>query len=81
MEKKVLTEEELQELQQLAHDFEDLKYELGTIEIQTIVLNSKKQELTEELNRIQQLEKELAKKLEEKYGEGSFSLETGEFTP
>jgi di/tripeptidase len=81
MDKKVLTSEEIQELKELKQGFFDLTSNLGNIEIQIMNLNLKKEQLKSNLIQLQEQEQVLANQLEEKYGKGSISLETGEFLP
>ena len=81
MDKKVLTFEEIQELKELKQGFFDLTSNLGNIEIQIMNLNLKKEQLKSNLIQLQEQEQVLANQLEEKYGKGSISLETGEFLP
>ena len=54
---------------------------LGGVEIQLISILTKKEQLKVDLLEIQKEELIIAKDLEEKYGEGTISLETGEFSP
>jgi hypothetical protein len=51
------------------------------LEIQIMNLEIKKDQLKSNLMQIQQQELVLAKELEEKYGDGTISLESGEFLP
>jgi len=44
-------------------------------------LNKRKKELSKELENIKEKESQIAIELENKYGKGNISLETGEFTP
>ena len=81
MDKKVLTSEEIQELKELKQGFFNLTSNLGNIEIQIMNLNLKKEQLKSNLIQLQEQEQVLANQLEEKYGKGSISLETGEFLP
>lgn len=81
MEKKVLTEEEVSNLKALKQQFKDLTDVVGQIEIQIMNLEIKKDQLKSNLIQIQQQELVLAKELEEKYGDGTISLESGEFLP
>jgi hypothetical protein len=81
MEKKVLTEEEVSNLKSLKQQFKDLTDVVGQIEIQIMNLEIKKDQLKSNLMQIQQQELVLAKELEEKYGDGTISLESGEFLP
>jgi DNA repair exonuclease SbcCD ATPase subunit len=81
MEKKVLTQEEISEITQIKEKFENLKINIGEIETQIMSLQLKKEEFKTILYNIQQDEIKLVKKLEEKYGIGTISVETGEFSP
>jgi len=81
MDKKVLTSEEIQNIKELKQGFFDLTSNLGNIEIQIMNLNLKKEQLKSNLIQLQEQEQVLANQLEEKYGKGSISLETGEFLP
>ena len=81
MEKKVLTQEEVSELKGLKQQYRDLTETIGIIEMQSLNLKLKKEQIKENLKSLQQKEIKLAKELEEKYGNGEISLETGEFLP
>jgi len=81
MEKKVLTEEEINQLRELKQQFKDLTDVIGNTEVQIMNLQIRKEQLKFNLQQIQQQELVLAKELEEKYGEGTISLESGEFLP
>ena len=81
MEKKVLTSDEVSSLKDLKKQYRDLTEATGVIEMQIINLEIKKEQIKEKLKSLQQREIKLAKELEEKYGNGEISLETGEFLP
>ena len=81
MEKQVLTQEEIQKLTELKSQFNELVNVVGNIEIQIMDLQLKKEQLKSSLQNLQQQEIAIAKELEDKYGQGSISLETGEFLP
>ena len=81
MEKKVLTEEEINKLKELRKQFEELTNVVGSTEIQIMNLQIRKEQLKINLQNLQQQELVLAKELEEKYGDGTISLESGEFLP
>ena len=78
-EKKVLSQEEINELKELQATFKNLTEVSGVIEMQHYNIQIKKEQIKSNLKILQQKETELAKKLEDKYGQGSISLETGEF--
>jgi hypothetical protein len=81
MEKQVLTQEEIQKLTELKSQFNELVNVVGNVEIQMMDLQLKKEQLKSSLQNLQQQEISIAKELEDKYGQGSISLETGEFLP
>jgi len=81
MEKKVLTEAEVSSLKDLKKQYRGLTEATGVIEMQIINLEIKKEQIKEKLKSLQQKEIKLAKELEEKYGNGEISLESGEFLP
>jgi stress response protein YsnF len=81
MEKQVLTQEEIQKLTELKSQFNELVSVVGNVEIQLMDLQLKKEQLKFSLQSLQQQEIAIAKELEDKYGQGSISLETGEFLP
>jgi DUF438 domain-containing protein len=81
MEKQVLTQEEIQKLTELKSQFNELVSVVGNVEIQLMDLQLKKEQLKSSLQSLQQQETAIAKELEDKYGQGSISLETGEFLP
>lgn len=81
MEKKVLTQEEIDKIKKLKEQFEDLTINAGNIEIQIMNLQLQKDQIKSNLQQLQQQEKVIAQELEEKYGDGTISLESGEFLP
>ena len=81
MEKKVLTQEEIDKIKKLKDRFEDLTIVAGNIEIQIMNLQLQKDQIKSNLQQLQQQEKVIAQELEKKYGDGTISLESGEFLP
>jgi stress response protein YsnF len=81
MEKKVLTQEEIEKLTILKNQFNELINIAGNVEVQIMELQLKKEQLKSNLQVLQQQEIEITKELEDKYGQGTISLETGEFSP
>tara|TARA_B110000967_G_scaffold85392_1_gene87935 strand:- start:319 stop:570 length:252 start_codon:yes stop_codon:yes gene_type:complete len=81
MEKKVLTQEEIDKIKKLKDQFEDLTGVAGNVEIQIMNLQLQKDQIKSNLQQLQQQEKVIAQELEEKYGDGTISLESGEFLP
>ena len=82
-EKKVkkLTEEEIKRINDLKVGYNQLVSTLGGIEVQLITFTSKKEQIKLDLLKTQEEELQISKDLEEKYGQGTISLETGEFSP
>ena len=76
-----LTDQEIKKVNDLKIDFNQITQALGSVEIQLINLELQKEQLKVEVVRVQKEEVELAKELEKKYGSGTNSLETGEFSP
>ena len=81
MEKKVLTQEEIDKIKKLKDQFEDLTITAGNVEIQIMNLQLQKDQIKSNLQQLQQQEKVVAQELEKKYGDGTISLESGEFLP
>ena len=80
-ENKVLTQEEIIELKDLQDTFRSLTESSGVVEMQHYNIQIKKEQLKSSLQSLQEKEEILAKRLENKYGQGSISLETSEFIP
>lgn len=81
MEKKVLTKEEIQSLKDLKVKFDQLVGVIGETEVQIMNLELRRDALKSNLIAIQEEEMKLGKELEEKYGNGTISIEKGEFSP
>jgi predicted nuclease with TOPRIM domain len=81
MEKKVLTPEELTSLKDLKNKYNQVSLNLGRIEIEFISLSEDKEKLKTEFNNLKNQELSLVEQMKVKYGEGTISLETGEFLP
>jgi hypothetical protein len=79
METKVLTQEEITQLKIVQQDRFTLIDKFGTIEIQFQELESIKQKLKLEYEKLKQKEEVLGKQLQDKYGDGTINLEKGEF--
>ncbi len=80
-EKTVLSQEEISKITDLRKQYFDLTEIVGGVEMQIMNLEIQKSKIKEDLNNLHQQESVLAKELEEKYGKGSISLESGEFLP
>ena len=82
------TEDELQSLQNLQNGYQEKQANLGQLSVQRILLNqqiealeARQVELESEYEAVQQEERDLVKKLNEKYGPGQLDPQTGVFTP
>jgi stress response protein YsnF len=78
---KKLTQEEIDNLTNLKKGYEELTKVIGNTEVQILTLELRKEQFKANLFQFQQDEAKLAKELEDKYGNGSISLEKGEFLP
>jgi|TARA_R110001592_G_scaffold148737_1_gene373954 hypothetical protein len=78
---KKITEEEIKKVKDLRIKFNQLVETIGSIEVQKIQLELQKEKLKVSLLDINKEEVKVAQDLEEKYGKGTISLETGEFSP
>jgi stress response protein YsnF len=78
---KKLTTQEIEKLGKLKSNFNNLVQQVGNIEVQIMNLRLQKEELKMNLQEIKLEEISLGKELENKYGSGTISLETGEFSP
>ena len=79
METKVLTQEEITQLKAVQQERYSIIDKFGTIEIQFQELESIKQKLKLEYEKLKQKEEVLGKQLQDKYGDGTINLEKGEF--
>lgn len=81
MEKKVLTEEELQTLKNYQQQENSLVFSFGQVEYQVASLELQKDNLIESKQKFEEERINFAKVLTEKYGDGNINLETGEIVP
>jgi predicted nucleic acid-binding Zn-ribbon protein len=79
METKVLTQEEITQLKAVQQERYSIVDKFGTIEIQFQELESTKQKLKIDYEKLKQKEEVLGKQLQSKYGDGTINLEKGEF--
>ncbi len=79
METKVLTQEEITQLKAVQQERYSIVDKFGAIEIQFQELESTKQKLKLEYEKLKQKEDVLGKQLQAKYGDGTINLEKGEF--
>jgi len=80
MEKKVLTQEELDSLRNLRDQQNNILAGLGSIEYRITLLENNKAALKAQIAELEQANNTLGAQLTEKYGNGSLDLETGEIT-
>jgi phosphopantetheine adenylyltransferase len=81
MDKIKLTEDEIKDLTDVRTNFQKTTLIIGETEIGIINLKNRKEDLIAALRKLDEKQSEIAKKLEDKYGKGSISLDTNEFTP
>jgi stress response protein YsnF len=79
MEKKVLTQEELQEVKDLQIENSNLISQFGELEVVIQNLSLKKEELIIKLKELKDREVKIGQTLQDKYGDGNIDIETGEF--
>jgi len=82
------SDEELKELGELQTSYQEKQAQLGQIAVQKILLNqqveaieNRQTELESEYEAVQQSERDLVQKLNEKYGPGQLDPQSGVFTP
>jgi chromosome segregation ATPase len=75
------SETELNELRKLREKISQLTLQFGQISISIIKLKESENQLKDQLSSLEKEETNLAKKLSDKYGDGSIDLESGTFTP
>ena len=81
MKNKKLTQEELQQIQDIQAKSQAITSELGQIEMVKLQLKARRQNAEDYLKQLEKDEKALAEALEAAYGKGSINLEKGEFIP
>lgn len=88
MEQQKFTQEEINEIRQVQSNYQTVGLDL--VQIKLAILSTKNQlealevqekATTERILDINEQEKAIAKKLEEKYGKGEIDLDSGVFTP
>lgn len=80
MEQTKLSQEEINQLNQIQTEQETLTIIFGQIEYNIQSLELQKEKLIERLETLKQKEIEVGQTLNKKYGEGSINLENGTFT-
>lgn len=79
MEQIFLSQEELQQVNQLNSERADLISKFGAIEYEIQNLELDKKKLTEQLIELNKKSLQTGDGLQQKYGEGNINIETGEF--
>ena len=75
-----LTTDEIKDLGDIRNNFSKITLMIGEVEINFKSLEMRKEELMASLRKLDEKQGDIKKKLEDKYGKGSVSLETNEFT-
>lgn len=75
-----LSKEELEILQNYQQRQNQITFELGNVDIQKAILEGQRSAILDKLADLQEESNKTAKELQEKYGEGTVNLESGEFT-
>lgn len=78
MSNQVLSQEELQQIQDTRKQMVELASALGELAYQETVLSIEKQKLTENVKTLREKERVLLDEFGKKYGDGIINLETGE---
>ena len=78
MSNPALSQEELQQIQQVRKQMVELASTLGEIAFQEAVISIEKQKLTEAVKNAREKERLLLDEFGKKYGDGIINLETGE---
>ena len=73
--------EEIEKIQKLQADLNTTIFQFGQLKINQNRLEQQEKILKEQLSNLEQLEKDIAKELTDKYGKGSLDIETGNFSP
>lgn len=81
MEVKKLSQEELQEINQIRSEYTTAYANIGLIQVKIKELESESLSYYEGLESLKQKEVEVFEKLKSIYGNGTIDLETGEFKP
>ena len=77
---KKLTPEELDSVKAIKNEYTSLAVALGELELQKANIAKEKQRLLDTQSQLIEKENEIAKKLSDKYGNGTINLETGDIS-
>jgi|TARA_R100001377_G_scaffold81716_1_gene61413 hypothetical protein len=75
-----LSEEELKQLRDFQDKQQVLTLNLGSVDIQKAMLEGQRSTILDKFADLQEESNKTAKSLQDKYGDGSINLESGEFT-
>jgi predicted RNA-binding protein len=75
-----VTEEELKEIEEFQQKINVVTYQLGQLTLKKLNLKKEKEVVNAQYEQLLLQEKELADKLQEKYGTAQIDLKTGEIT-
>jgi hypothetical protein len=75
------TQEEINSITELQNKTQSVVFQLGQLKLSEMQLESRLEELKQNLTSIETEETTLADSFSKKYGIGSLNIETGEFTP
>lgn len=81
MEQSYITQEELTQLQSIQRRHNEVTYELGTLEINKLRLQRKKEQLQDYFQELEEETETLSEFLQSKYGKCTVNIDTGEITP
>jgi hypothetical protein len=76
-----LTQEELEQIEGIQKRMQAVKTELGQLGLAELDLKNRRTNIESYLSATQEIESQLVKDLEDKYGKGSIDLQNGEFIP
>ena len=76
-----LTKDEIKEIGDIRSSISNVTIAIGETEIAFANLEIRKNELLNNLKKLSEKQNDFANKLEDKYGNGSVNLDTGEFVP
>ena len=79
MEKTYVTEEDKKQILSIQEKENNFIIQLGQLELEIQNLELQKENILDQVTLFNQEKKDLAKMLQEKYGEGTFDLDSGEF--
>jgi hypothetical protein len=79
MEKTLITEEDKKQILSTQEKESNFIIQLGQLELEIQNLELQKESILDQVASFNQEKKDLAKMLQDKYGEGTFDLDSGEF--